>query len=80
MASSSSLRRTALRGARKLAAEHRAQVQTMKRTGEADEEAIRLAEKRAEGFAALAAELQAGGRFRSGDHAMECAFRKGQGL
>lgn len=33
-----SLRRTALRGARKLAAEQRAQVQTMRRTGEADEE------------------------------------------
>lgn len=75
-----SLRRTALRGARKLAAEHRAQVQTMRRTGEADEEAIRLAEKRAEGFAALADKLKAGAAFLPGNHAMEAAFRKGQGL
>jgi hypothetical protein len=80
MPAASSLRRTALRGARKLAAEHRAQVQTMRRTGEADEEAIRLAEKRAEGFADLAAEFKAGKPFLPGKHAMECACRKGQGL
>lgn len=52
----------------------------MRRTGEADEEAIALAEKRAEGFAALAAELQAGGRFLPGKLSHETAFRKGQRL
>lgn len=75
-----SLRRTALRGARKLAAEHRAQVQTMKRTGEADEEAIRLAEKRAEGFERLANDYRACKPFKAGDLAHEAAFRRGQGL
>lgn len=73
-------RRIAERGARKLAAEQRALANQLRMTADKDDEAILLAERRANLFAEVAAEFKAGGAFLPGLHAHECALRRGQGL
>jgi hypothetical protein len=70
-------RRVAERGARKLVSEIRAQVQRLKQEGDAGEDEIAAATRRADIYGELAAEFKAGGPFLPGQAFHEAAYQRG---